>query len=138
MTWLLAGRRIAVWERRRRSPVDAPERSLTSARIRYADPELIRKAVQEYARDLRSRHEGIRSIRWFGSWVKGTAGVGSDVDLCVIVDRSDKSRRDRMPDFLPRSFPVGIDLFVYTVAEWATLRAEHSTLAVAIDGGVEL
>jgi len=118
--------------------VDAHEESSISARVRYADPERIRKAVQAHAAALRAAHPEIRSIRWFGSWPKGTAAPGSDVDLFILVDRSDKPARDRMPDFLPRTFPVGIDLFVYTEDELRRLRTEHPSLAETIQEGVEL
>ena len=116
----------------------APEESSNSVRVRYADPELIRNAVRGYARDLRTAHPEVRSIRWFGSWVNDTASVGSDVDLCIVIAQSEKPPRDRMPDYLPLSFPVGIDLFVYTEAELAQLRKDHASFAAAIDRGVEV
>jgi predicted nucleotidyltransferase len=106
--------------------------------VRYADPERIRKAVRSYAHDLRTTHREILSLRWFGSWIKGTASVGSDVDLCVIIDRSDKPRRERIPDFLPRTFPVGIDLFIFTEGEFAKLATEHPSLFQVIENGVQL
>ena len=118
--------------------MDAQKASPISARVRYADPERIRKAVQNHAAALRAVHPEIRSIRWFGSWSKGTASPGSDVDLCILIDRTDKPARDRVPDFLPRTFPVGIDLFIYTEEELRRLRAEHPSLAEAIQNGVEL
>jgi predicted nucleotidyltransferase len=106
--------------------------------VRYAEPEPIRRAVRDHARDIRKGHPEVRSIRWFGSWVRGDATVGSDVDLCVIVERSDKQRRDRIPDFLPLVFPVGIDIFVYTQAEFDALRTAHPSMWKAIDSGVEV
>jgi predicted nucleotidyltransferase len=78
---------------------------------------------------MRATHPEIRALRWFGSWVKGSATVGSDVDFCIIVDKSDKPRRDRICDYLPLTFPVGIDLFILV---------EHPSLAEAIEGGVHL
>ena len=118
--------------------MDAHEKSSISARVRFADPEPIRKAVLEYAVALRSAHPEIRSIRWFGSWPKETASPGSDVDICILVDRSEKRPRDRIVDFLPRTFPVGIDLFIYTEEELRRLRAEHPSMAMAIAEGVEV
>jgi uncharacterized protein len=94
--------------------------------------------VRDYARDIRNGHPEVLSIRWFGSWVRGDAGVGSDVDLCIVVDRSDTPRRDRMMAFLPRVFPVGIDLFVYTREEFDSLGREHPSMRKAIDSGLEV
>jgi uncharacterized protein len=136
MVWTQERPRISIPARRRTLPVNEHDESSISARVRYAEPEPIRKAVRDYVRDLRSEHPEILSIRWFGSWVRGDAVVGSDVDLCIIVDRSDKPRRDRMMDFLPRVFPVGIDLFVYTTAEFDALRTEHPSMRRAIDSGL--
>jgi len=56
----------------------------------------------------------------------------------VRVDRSDKARRDRIPDYLPRTFPVGVDLSIFTEEEFARLRTEHPSLAKAIEEGVPL
>ncbi len=106
--------------------------------MRFADPERIREAVRRYALAIRASHPEIRSIRWFGSWVRGDPTVGSDVDLCVIVGHSDKPRRERLPDFLPREFPVGIDLFVYTVDEYDALRSDHPAMIAAMEAGVEV
>ena len=118
--------------------MNVPDESSISARVRYRDPEAIRKAVHDYAREVRNGHPEIHSIRWFGSWARGDAGVGSDVDLCIIVNRSDKPRRDRIMDFLPRIFPVGIDLFVYTLTEFDALGTEHPSMRKAIDAGLEV
>jgi predicted nucleotidyltransferase len=77
-------------------------------------------------------------MRWFGSWVTGGWSPGSDVDLCIVVDRSDRPVRERAVDYLPRVFPVGIDLFVYTEDELERLRAERPSFARAMDAGVEV
>jgi predicted nucleotidyltransferase len=111
---------------------------LDSVRIRYADPEAIRDAVARYAASLRASAPQVKSIRWFGSWVTGTAGVGSDVDLCIVVSPTAVPRRDRLPDYMPQTFPVGLDLIVVTEQELETLRAEHPSLAQAMDSGIEM
>lgn len=116
----------------------ARNESSTSVRVRYADPDAIRRAVESYAAAVRAAHPEVRRMRWFGSWVTGGWSPGSDVDLCIVVDRSTKSARERMTDYLPRVFPVGIDLFVYTEDEFARLAMEHPSFAKAIDAGVEV
>ena len=77
-------------------------------------------------------------MRWFGSWVRGDASVGSDVDMRIIVDRSDLPPRDRVMTFLPLVFPVGIDLFVYTIEEYELLRINHPAMHEAMESGVEV
>ena len=112
--------------------------SSDSVRILYNDAEAISKAVSDYARSLRLAHPEIASIRWFGSRVRGDATVGSDVDLCIIVRESSRPRRERVEDYLPRSFPVGLDLYVPTIAERAKLGAEHPSMSRAIENGREV
>ena len=109
--------------------------SLSSAAIKYTDPELVACAVRSYATHIRANHLHVRRIIWFGSWIRGTYSPGSDVDICIVVSRSDKPRRDRVPDYLPRSFPVGMDLFVYTSAEWRTLESDHPEWFREINAG---
>jgi predicted nucleotidyltransferase len=94
--------------------------------------------VRGYAERLREKHSEVLSVLWFGSWVNGTASVGSDVDLCIVAKQAPRRRWDRIVDYLPRSFPVGIDLFVFTPWELERLRVEHPSFAQAIDRGVEV
>jgi hypothetical protein len=46
------------------------------------------------------------------------------VDLCLVLRESDRPFRERIPQFLPNGFPVGLDLFPYTVQELDRLRDE--------------
>ena len=69
---------------------------------------------------------------------RGGWSPGSDVDLCIVVDRCAKASRDRASDYLPSKFPVGIDLFVYTEDELERLGKEHPSFARAIEAGVEV
>ncbi len=78
-------------------------------------------AVDAYVADLLAAHPEIERVIWFGSWVNGIPMPGSDVDLCLIVSHSDLPPRGRPPVYLPVGFPVGVDLFVYTQAEFEHL-----------------
>ena len=75
---------------------------------------------------------------WFGSWVSGVPGPGSDVDMCLVLSRSQKPFRERIPDYLPGAFPVGIDLFPYTERELERLLAESPGWRKALALGREL
>jgi uncharacterized protein len=111
---------------------------LTSVVIRSADPERIGRAVAEYVARLRTLHPEIQRIIWFGSWVTGRPTPGSDVDLCLILASSDKSPRERVADFLPVGFPVGIDLFPYTREEFDRMGDYSSGWREAILAGREI
>jgi predicted nucleotidyltransferase len=111
---------------------------LSSVVIKSSDPARINQAVRSYAVRVRIEHPEVERIIWFGSWVNGIPTPGSDVDICLILSFSDKSIRDRVPDFLPVGFPVGIDVFPYTNAEFEALRLKSPSWYKAITAGREL
>ena len=106
--------------------------------MRWADPERIAAAVREYAEALRRDRPDVSRIYWYGSWVSGTATPSSDVDLCVVVGTDTRTPRDRLPDFLPDRFPVGVDLVVLTEAEMEALPERAPSWHEAIVAGREL
>jgi predicted nucleotidyltransferase len=83
-----------------------------------------------YARDLLSRHTEVEEIVVFGSFENDTYAPGSDIDVFLVLSESPKSIRDRIPDYLPRSFPTGVDLFPYTHEEMASLEPSPVLKAV--------
>ena len=112
--------------------------SSNSVVLKSADRDAVRRAVESYATQLRKEHPEIERIIWFGSWVNGLPGPGSDVDMCLILSSSDKPIRERLPDYLPIGFPVGIDLFPYTRSEFERLSRESPAWHAAISAGVEM
>ena len=58
--------------------------------------------------------------------------------VCLVLARSDKPFRERAADYLPLGFPVGLDLFPYTVGELEQLRRDHPSWHRAITTGVDL
>jgi len=111
---------------------------LSSVVVKSVDRASVQQAVERYVVRLRRQHPEIERVIWFGSWVNGLPGPGSDVDLCLILSASDRPRHERSADFLPVGFPVGIDLFVYTRAEFEHLREEHPGWYQAICSGREI
>jgi predicted nucleotidyltransferase len=75
-------------------------------------------------------------IYLFGSYAWGTPTDDSDFDICVIVESSDEKKWDRsrigrkaLLDIICRR---GIDLIVYTAAEFERASSHPSTLASPI------
>jgi predicted nucleotidyltransferase len=87
---------------------------------------------------LYATHSEVEKVIWFGSWINGLPSPGSDVDLCLIVSKSSKNRRERVQDYLPVGFPVGVDLFVYTADEFQGLRDRLPGWYRAIMSGIEI
>ena len=80
----------------------------------------------------------MRRIVWFGSRVSGMPSPGSDVDVCLVLAHSDKPFRERVGDYLPLGFPVGLDLFPYTLEELDRLRREHPAWHRTLTAGANL
>ena len=103
--------------------------------VRWADPDGIAAAVRSHAKAIRHRHSGVSRVLWYGSWVSGVPTPSSDVDLCVVVRSDDRRPRDRIPDYLPERFPVGIDLVVLTERELEQMRDRSPSWHSAIVAG---
>lgn len=93
--------------------------------VKSVDRASVESAVETFARSILRKRLEVVSVIWFGSWMSGTPTPESDVDICLILSRSGKRFRDRIPDYLPGGFPVGIDLFPYTEKEFQKLAITH-------------
>ena len=118
------------------APTQPPYSS--SVIIKSIDREAIANAVQEYAIELRRRYAEIERVIWFGSWITGLPSPGSDVDICLVVTDSSKPRHIRSLDYLPFGFPVGLDVHVYTWAEFERLPDISPQWFRAISAGQEV
>ncbi len=102
------------------------------------DREAIRRAVESFASQLRQDHPEVERVIWFGSWVTGLPVPGSDVDIVLIISSSKMPPRDRSSKYLPERFPVGVDLFAYTQAEFEHLRKHAPGMYEAISTGIDV
>jgi UTP:GlnB (protein PII) uridylyltransferase len=109
---------------------------LTTVAVTWFDSEAVWRAVEAHARALGARYPEIEEIVVFGSLVRGTAVPGSDVDMLVILARSDQRFLDRIPALVPGAFPCGVDVFPYTRAELERMRGEgNAFIATALSEG---
>ena len=116
-------------------PLPAPSASPPSLVIKSNNEAAVERAVVGWARGIGDRHPEVRRIIWFGSRVNGIPAPGSDVDVCLVLAHSEKPFRERVGDYLPVGFPVGLDLFPYTQAELERLRREHPSWHRAMTSG---
>jgi predicted nucleotidyltransferase len=111
---------------------------LSSVVVKSADKQSIQQAVQSYVERLYATHSEVEKVIWFGSWINGLPTPGSDVDLCLILSESSKPMRDRVCDYLPVGFPVGVDLFPYTKKEFEALLERSPGWYKTIAMGTEI
>ncbi len=102
---------------------------MNTVEIKCVDEQQIRRHMDTFAAGLLSSHQEIVEIIVFGSFSTGNFAPGSDVDVLILLSDSDKPVRDRVPDFMPSQFPISMDVFPYTIREFAAL--EHSPIAKA-------
>lgn len=103
-----------------------PVRSLRSSVLRWPDAETVGAAVGTWARALAAGAREVLGVGYFGSYARGDWGVGSDVDILVVVAGSGEPRERRARRWPAESLPVPADVIVLTAAEWRDLRASGS------------
>ena len=65
---------------RARTPYAMPVRSLTQSVLRWPKPEQVLAEAQAWAHTQQQAHPRLRRVGVFGSYGRGTASVGSDLD----------------------------------------------------------
>lgn len=98
-----------------------PVRSLHTPVLRWPDPQAVRRALDAWLSQALVAHPEVLRIGYFGSYARGDWGVGSDLDLVVIVSASDRPFTQRPRDWDLSSLPVPADILVYTQKEWEEL-----------------
>lgn len=105
-----------------------PVRLLNSSVLVWPDAAEVDRAVRAWAHDVVLRHPHILRIGYHGSYARGTWGVGSDVDVVLIVAKSEEPFERRAARWDTTTLPVPVDLAVYTQAEWQELVGERKSL----------
>lgn len=100
-----------------------PVRSSGTAVLVWPDAKTVEGAARRWAADLTRVETSVLAIGYFGSYARGDWGVGSDLDVVVIVDDSPEPFERRAARWDVTRLPVPADLLVYTRAEWARLPA---------------
>lgn len=103
-----------------------PVRSLSSRVLKWPDARAVDRALREAAKQVAAAHPEVLRIGYFGSYARGDWGVGSDLDVLVIVSESSASIDQRGRDIFMRGVPVPMDLLIYTWDEWARLQEESN------------
>jgi predicted nucleotidyltransferase len=104
-----------------------PVRSLSSSVLRWPDRQAVDRAVREWAAGLIQERPDVVAIGYFGSYARGDWGVGSDIDLVVVLADSGlpfERRAVGLDTRLTTALPVPADLLVYTSDEWQRLAKQ--------------
>ena len=106
-----------------------PVRSLRSSILKWPDATEVDAAVRTWAeREAAARTELVR-LGYFGSYARGEAGVGSDLDLVAVVTDSAIPFSRRPIEWDLNALPVPAELLVYTRRELSRLLAAPGRFA---------
>lgn len=106
-----------------------PVKSSDSSVVRWPTTGAVLAALEAWAEAQGAARGELRAVGYFGSYARGDAGFGSDLDVVAIVDRSDVPPLERLRDWPFEELPVPADLMVYTVPEWRRLLARGGRFA---------
>lgn len=96
-----------------------PVKSLNSAVLRWPSREEVEGALQVWM--VRHPIPGLLALGYFGSYARGDYGVGSDLDLLLVVESSSLPSWQRALTLPLEELPVPAEALVYTLAEWQAL-----------------
>ncbi len=99
-----------------------PVKSLNSAVLRWPSREEVEGALQAWM--VRHPIPGLLALGYFGSYARGDYGVGSDLDLLLVVESSSLPSWQRALTLPLEELPVPAEALVYTLAEAGPARKE--------------
>jgi len=83
---------------------------------------MVDREVRKWAQAEAARRAGLLRLGYFGSYARGDWGVGSDLDLVVVVRETSEPFERRALSFDLTALPIAADLLVYTEEEWRRMR----------------
>jgi len=101
-----------------------PVRSLNSAILKWPDKQKVLNEARLWAGSTGHGDENIVKIFCFGSICTSKWGVGSDIDILIILKQTTVPFISRARIFDASSISVPADILVYTQSEIATLSKE--------------
>ena len=113
-----------------------PTRSLSSSVLRWPDAQTVDRAVRRWAEASAQGRADVIRIGYFGSYARGDWGVGSDLDVIIIVDRSAAPFETRAAQWDATDLPVPVDVLVYTKDEWESLPQQGRFHSVVMQEAV--
>jgi predicted nucleotidyltransferase len=113
-----------------------PVRSLSSSVLKWPDIKAVEAALHDWVKQTAARRADVVHIGHFGSFARGDWGVGSDLDLVIVVKSSSQPFERRSANRDTTKLPVPADVLVYTEQERQSLskdaRFQHTLAREAV------
>lgn len=101
-----------------------PVRLLSSSVLKWPDEQMVEKALRVWVERMVQGRGDVLRIGYFGSYARGDWGVGSDLDLVIVVEHSKQPFFRRSIEWDTTLLPVPVDILVYTQDEWQRLHRQ--------------
>ena len=101
-----------------------PVRSLSSSVLKWPDAQTVKGALRRWTKKAVRDRDDVLRIGFFGSYSRGDWGVGSDLDLLIILADSDQPFERRGVEWDTAGLPVPTEILIYTLDEWQSLDRE--------------
>jgi len=98
-----------------------PVRSLNSSVLKWPDRATVVAALHRWVEHAVLGRDDVLRIGYFGSYARGDAGVGSDLDLVIVLADSTEPFESRAAQWDATELPVPADVLVYTQREWEAM-----------------
>jgi predicted nucleotidyltransferase len=103
-----------------------PVRSLSSSILKWPDARTVDQAVRGWAEKIVLHRPNVQRIGYFGSYARGDWGVGSDLDLIIVLEKANQPFERRGAQWDVVDLPVPADVLVYTQEEWQSLTQNRN------------
>jgi hypothetical protein len=100
---------------------------LNSPVFKWPDRDSIHRAFEEWVEQKKKEKPELLRAGFFGSYAREDWGVGSDLDIILILDQSPDDFYQRASAWDATNLPVPVDVLIYTEEEWQNMagRGEH-------------
>jgi hypothetical protein len=105
---------------------------LTQSLLLWPEPEIVLRQTTDWAERMAGEHAGLDRVGVFGSYGRGDAGVGSDLDLLLIDRQATGPQHQRLRVWPFEELPLSCDALVLTPEEHHILLAGNSAMAAAL------
>lgn len=99
-----------------------PVRLLNSSILKWPDAKTVITAARHWVENAIEDRNDVLAIGYFGSYARGDWGVGSDLDIIIILEKSSLPFIRRAIEWDTTKLPVPTDVLVYTNEEWQKMK----------------
>jgi predicted nucleotidyltransferase len=101
--------------------------------LRWPSSESVLEAAGRWAERQAAAQPELEAVGVFGSYGRGDAGVGSDLDLLLVLRQCELPIWERLRPWDTADLPLATDLLVYSRREWESLPQWNPKLAATLE-----